>query len=268
MGDDFVYPEEIIFGITLYDIMFALGVIGALLMLRFIADKRNIEAKLFNFTLIVGLAAIFIGILSAVLFQAFYNFAETGVFVINGETGMTFYGGLIGGAAVFLSLYFGAGHFVFKNKEHLHGFVQIADAAAVSVALAHATGRLGCFFAGCCHGIHAEPPLGMYMEFAGDTVLPVQLYEALFLYALMAVLLYRLLKGKRYGLPVYMMSYGVWRFLIEYLRGDERGEVFIEFLSPSQLTALLLIVAGAAVVFIQWRFYAKKRPSENEASGA
>lgn len=253
-----MYPEKIVFGLTLYDIMFALGVLGALLVFRIIADKRKTDAKLFNFALIVGVVAIFCGVLSAVLFQAFYNFGETGVFEINKNTGMTFYGGLIGGAAVFIGLYFGVGHFVFKDKMHLSCFAETADAAAVSIAIAHATGRLGCFFAGCCHGIHAEPPLGVYMKFAGDTVLPTQLYEAVFLYALMAVLLYRHLKGCRYGMPIYMMGYGVWRFFAEYLRGDDRGETFIKFLSPSQLTALLLIAGGAALIYIEWRFASKK----------
>lgn len=259
-----MYPEKIVLGLTMYDILFALGVLGALFVFRFIADKRKTDVKLFNFSLIVGVVAIFCGVLSAVLFQAFYNFGETGIFEINKNTGMTFYGGLIGGAAVFIGLYFGAGHFVFKDKLHLHSFAETADAAAVSIAVAHATGRLGCFFAGCCHGVHAEPPLGVYMEYAGDTVLPVQLYEAVFLYALMAVLLSRHLKGRRYGMPIYMMGYGVWRFFAEYLRGDDRGATFIKFLSPSQLTALLLILGGAALICIEWRFAANKaKASEN-----
>ena len=246
-----MYPEKILLGLTMYDILFALGVLGALLVFRIIADKRKTDVKLFNFSLIVGVAAIFCGVLSAVLFQAFYNFGETGVFEINKNTGMTFYGGLIGGAAVFVALYFGAGHFVFKDKLHLSSFAETADAAAVSIAIAHATGRLGCFFAGCCHGVHAEPPLGIYMEFAGDTVLPTQLYEAVFLYALMAVLLYRHLRGLRYGMPIYMMGYGVWRFFAEYLRGDNRGETFIKFLSPSQLTAVILLLVGIGVLILQ-----------------
>ena len=102
-----MYPEKILFGLTMYDILFALGVLGALLVFRIIADKRKTDVKLFNFSLIVGVVAIFCGVLSAVLFQAFYNFGETGVFEINKNTGMTFYGGLIGGAAVFIGLYFG-----------------------------------------------------------------------------------------------------------------------------------------------------------------
>jgi prolipoprotein diacylglyceryltransferase len=38
--------------------------------------------------------------------------------------------------------------------------------------------------------------------------------------------------------------YGVWRFVIENLRADYRGNTFVEWLTPSQLTALVLIVVG------------------------
>ncbi|MBQ9080154.1 MAG: prolipoprotein diacylglyceryl transferase [Clostridia bacterium] len=250
-----MYPDKIFLGMTLYDIFFAVGILAALMIFRVLSDKRGTDAKLFNFSLFTGVGAIFFGVLSAVLFQAIYNYGDTGVFVINKNTGMTFYGGLIGGVAVFLAIYFGVGKFVFGDKRHLTNFFSISDAAACSIAVAHATGRVGCLFAGCCHGIHAEPPLGIYMQFAGDTVLPTQLYEAVFLYALLAFLVWRYLTHRAYNLPIYMVAYGVWRFFIEYMRGDERGATFIKLLSPSQLTAILLVIGGAALFYIEYRIY-------------
>ena len=50
--------------------------------------------------------------------------------------------------------------------------------------------------------------------------------------------------------------YGVWRFFIEYARGDYRGETFVSFLTPSQLIAVLLIVIGTAHLMI---WYVTKR---------
>ena len=79
----------------------------------------------------------------------------------------------------------------------------------------------------------------------------MQLYEAIFLFALAAVLLYRLIKGKHYNLPIYTVAYGVWRFFAEYLRADARGQGIIPFLSPSQQTALLLIAVGVGTFFIE-----------------
>lgn len=253
-----MYPNVLFLGMTMYDILFALGVLGALVVFRVLSDKRGREARLFNFSLVTGVAAIIGGVVSSVLFQAFYNFGATGVFEINASTGMTFYGGLIGGVVVFLSVYLGVGHFVFKDKSHLADIADLADTAACSIAVAHATGRLGCFFAGCCHGIAAEPPLGIYMEFAGEHVLPVQLYESVFLYVLTALLIRRYLAKKPYNMSIYMAGYGLWRFFIEYLRGDERGASLIKFLSPSQLTAVILIIGGAALFYIQYRLNRRK----------
>ena len=259
-----MYPNKIFLGMTLYDICFALGVLGALVVFRILSDKRGTAARLFNFSLVTGGAAILGGVASSVLFQAFYNYGATGVFEINSSTGMTFYGGLIGGAAVFLLIYFGVGHFLFRNKENLADVAGLADAAACSIAVAHATGRVGCFFAGCCHGVAAEAPLGVYMAFAGETVLPVQLYEAVFLYGLAAFMIWRFISRRPYNMPIYMVGYGIWRFLIEYLRGDERGAGLVSFLSPSQLTAVLLIIGGAVLFGIEY-YLNKRRESKNEA---
>lgn len=256
-------PNKIFLGMTLYDILFALGVLGALVVFRVLSDKRGTDAKLFNFSLVTGVAAIIGGVVSSVVFQAFYNYGATGVFEINASTGMTFYGGLIGGVVVFVAVYFGIGHFIFRNKAHLSDVAGLADAAACSIAVAHATGRVGCFFAGCCHGIAAEAPLGVYMAFAGETVLPVQLYEAVFLYGLAAFMIWRYVARRPYNMPIYMAGYGIWRFFIEYLRGDERGASLIKFLSPSQLTAVLLIIGGAVLFGIEY-YLNRRRENKNE----
>ncbi|MGN1445193.1 MAG: prolipoprotein diacylglyceryl transferase family protein, partial [Eubacteriales bacterium] len=95
-------------------------------------------------------------------------------------------------------------------------------------------------------------------------VIPVQLYEAIFLFALCALLIYRFLKGKRYGMPIYMLTYGVWRFLIEYLRDDERGQTIVSFLTPSQLISVVLIL-GSAVVFAL-EYYAFRRQALRTAA--
>lgn len=248
-----MFPDEIFRGITMYDILFSLGILTALILFRVLSDKREIETKLFNFALFTGVAAIAGGAFSSVLFQALYNYGKTGVFVINKGTGMTFYGGLAGGATTFLIIYFIVGHFVFRDGLHLKRLELIADMAACSVSAAHATGRLGCFSAGCCYGIHAEPPLGVYMKYPDDTVLPVQLYESIFLFALSGVLVYRCLKKKKYDMAIYLIAYGIFRFFAEFLRGDDRGSTFIPFLSPSQLTALILVPVGIVVYICEKR---------------
>ena len=100
-----MYPYDILPGIDLYGIMLCAGIIAAMLTFRIFSDRRCFSAKLNNFVLADGVMSIVAGYGSAVLFQAFYNAAESGRFEITKNTGATFYGGFIGGAAVFFAFY-------------------------------------------------------------------------------------------------------------------------------------------------------------------
>ena len=72
-------------------------------------------------------------------------------------------------------------------------------------------------------------------------------------------------KGKYFPLlPVYLIAYGVWRFVIEYARGDERGATIVSFLSPSQLIAVILFAVGIGY-FIVWHVQkANKKEKEDK----
>ena len=247
-----MFPYQIFPGVDMYLVMICLAAVAAIFVFRFFADKLKIRAKLQNLCMINAVASIMVGYYSAVLFQALYNIKTNGKFIIDANTGATFYGGLIGGAACFLSIYFIAGLFIFKkDHEHLGAFWGIADIAAACIAIAHCFGRIGCLMVGCCHGAETDAWYGIYMISLGKKVVPIQLYEALVLALLFALFAYRILKGKTYNLQLYMALYGVWRFLIEYARDDYRGHSFISFLTPSQLTAVLMVIGAVALIFVQ-----------------
>lgn len=257
-----MYPYVEFLGMSLYELCLTIGVISALAVFRIIAEKRKASAEFQNFILINSLISVITGYCSAVLFQAFYNYMDTGVFEINRSTGATFLGGLIGGAGTFLLVYFIGGHFLFKSeKEHLIILPYLLSIAGPAIASAHAFGRLGCFFAGCCYGHETDSFLGIYMPSVEAKVLPVQLYECIFLFALAAVLIVLEFRKKDYfyGLPVYMVSYGLWRFFAEYLRADERGSTIVSFLSPSQLTAVLMFIGGIVLFIFLKKKYGKSK---------
>lgn len=270
-----MYPYEIIFGLTLYDILIAAGVAAAILLFSYLADKRGIKKRLQSLVMACTLCALAGGWFFAVLTQSFYNYLETGVFTWRG---MTFYGGFVGGAACFLPVYFIGGKIAFKKTEnpryYLTEFFTVADIAACCVCAAHALGRFGCLFAGCCHGkVYAEKrpftvPL-LTLSVNGEVLrteytVPVQLYEALFLLALGTIFFFRALRKKTYGLPLYLALYGAWRFCIEFARADDRGATVVSFLSPSQLVALLLIAVAAAVFYTERRCLKLRRKTEDE----
>ena len=251
-----MYPNDLFLGLDLYDIFICIGIVVCILVFGKLADRTALDGKLQNLVLFDAVVSIVFGYGAAVLMQAVYNMAETGKFELASNTGATFYGGLVGGAAVFIAFYFIVGHFVFKDGYHARNFFGTANCAISSVVVAHAFGRIGCLMAGCCHGKATDAWYGIMMH--GDLgyrkYVPVQLFESVFLFALFAYLVYRIYHRKSYCLPIYMVGYGVWRYLIEFLRGDSRGATFTSLLTPSQLTALIMIVGGVTLYFFERHF--------------
>jgi len=129
------------------------------------------------------------------------------------------------------------------------------DLIAIMTAIVHSIGRLGCFLAGCCYGKPTDLLFGVNFPKNGAiAVHPTQLYEASFI-ILLLILLIRLLKYKNNGTVfiIYIFAYAIWRFMLEYLRGDQRGYVFSNLFSHSQLIALMLIILLSTFLFIRFR---------------
>ena len=245
-----MYPNELFFGVTLYEVFIVLGLLAAMLLYRRYSERAGLSAGLHNLVILCSVTAAVTGYLAGYLFQAFYDWLAGKPFALNENTGSTFLGGFIGGFAVLLAVYFGAGNVLFpQTREHIRKFPAVMDGLSVCVPLGHGFGRIGCLMAGCCHG--APSAHGIYFRNLGYRAVPVQLYEALFLFALSAVLWFLVKRFPGRGAAVYFLCYGIWRFLIEYLRADDRGSTVVPFLTPSQLVSLLLILSGAALLLIR-----------------
>lgn len=261
-----MYPYEIIFGMDLYSILIAVGVIVCMVFIRLQADWRGLKAKLQNLVLFNTIAAVVLGYGAAVLLQAFYNYMAKGKFEIVNSTGSTFYGGLIGGTAMFIIIYFVAGRFLYPDGYHARHFRTVSDLAPAAITVAHGFGRLGCLMAGCCYGAKCDAWYCVEMVNLGYKVVPVQLFEALFLFGLSAVLLILFKKGKKYEMPIYMMTYAVWRFVAELMRNDYRGATVVDFLTPSQFISVLLLAGGLILLGIELYVDGKKRITVADAT--
>lgn len=245
-----MYPDELFFGVTLYEVFIVLGLFAAMLLYRRYSKRAGLSAALHNLVILSAVCAAVIGYLAGYLFQAFYDWMAGRPFALNGSTGSTFLGGFIGGLAVLLAVYFGAGSVLFReSREHIQRFSAVMDGLAVCVPLGHGFGRIGCLMAGCCHGAASDH--GIFFRNLGYRAVPTQLYEALFLFALSAALWFFVKRFPGRGAAVYFLSYGIWRFFIEFLRADDRGSTVVPFLTPSQLVSLLLVIAGALILLIQ-----------------
>ncbi len=265
-----MYPKEIIFGLHLYEIMIGLGFFLCLLYFRHWSSRAQLSAKTYNLCVIGAVCAVIAGGGSAILFQAFYNSLESGGrFEVAKNTGATFFGGLIGGVAVFLAIYFLLGEYwLLQRGEAKKNFRAVSEIAAGSIAIAHGMGRLGCLFAGCCHGKITDAWYGIYHVNLNAKAIPTQLLEALFLFALAGFLTYRLKKNKKGNLALYLVAYSFWRFFLEYLRADDRGGSLVKFWSPSQLVAVLLFIVGAALLMLEAHWEEKAAKAAAAANGA
>lgn len=116
------------------------------------------------------------------------------------------------------------------------------DIAVPSLLLATFFARIGCIFGGCCYGI------GITL-FENTVRFPIRLTEALFALTL-SIVLCCAFKGKRLG--IYLISYPTFRFFAEFLRGDNRGELFgIGILSPTQIISAVIVLMTSAVLIVK-----------------
>ena len=111
--------------------------------------------------------------------------------------GLVWYGGFLGAVACGAAV---------CHRRRL-SILRWADFFAPILALAHAVGRVGCFFNGCCHGLHY----------------PVQLFESALLVALSLFLFFKsrssAVVGEIFGF--YLIGYAAIRFGLEFLRADQ-----------------------------------------------
>ena len=80
--------------ISSYSVMLVIALIAAVALFRILSGVKKTPDKIYSYYSIAGIVSIAAGIASAFLFQAVYNFFETGVFRLRG---LTFMGGLTGG---------------------------------------------------------------------------------------------------------------------------------------------------------------------------
>ncbi len=176
------------------------------------------------------------------------------------STGWVFWPGLL--SAMAAGLAFQAWH---NATYRPRLYLPVGDYVVTALPLGHVLGRLGCFLEGCCHGrptsvawavTFTSPAAGVADELLGVPVHPTQLYEAagelgLFLFFGYWVLPRIRAAKLRYGTAFlgYTAAYSLLRFLLEFLRGDDRGLLVSAALSPSQWLSLAAGLAACAALW-------------------
>jgi len=165
------------------------------------------------------------------------------------EGGMSFHGGLIGVIIVLL---------IFARRRG-RTLLEIGDFVAPLIPLGLAAGRLGNFINGELWGRPTTLPWGMVFPQTGDGVArhPSQLYEmGLEGFALFALVWWFARKPRPTGQvsAVFLMGYGVFRFLVEFTREpDYFLGLLAGGLSMGQLLSLPMVIAGAIIFYLSAR---------------
>lgn len=225
------------FIIPSYNVFTAIGVLFVVVFLFFRMERFDINFGTLIFYLIIGTIGLLLG--SRIMFVIScipklindFSISKLLYYIFNG--GIVFYGGLIG---VMAALKIG-------SKIKKHDTRKIFNYFTPSFPLFHMWGRIGCFFGGCCYGI----PSGWGFPMAADpdtTRIPVQLIESFCnLIIFIALINYeKRTKNENMNLlPIYLTSYAICRFVLEFFRGDSARGLW-GFFSTSQIVSLIILL--------------------------
>lgn len=227
--------------IRLYGLMIGIGFLLGIFLASRRAKKEGINP---DRILDMGVYLLLAAIVGSRLFYVLLNLREFSANPFDAfaiwKGGLVFYGGLL--AAVPVGIWY--------VKKHSLPVWKSADIFAPYIALGHAFGRLGCFFAGCCYGAPCDGPICITFSDPhslaplGTPLYPTQLMEAggeLLNFAILT-LVWRKRRFDGQVFWLYPVLYSVLRFGVEFLRGDTaRGVFFGGALSTSQIASILIL---------------------------
>ena len=285
------------FAVHWYGVFIGIGFLASFfLMLKLKKYASLTTDQVYN----IAMIALFAGVVGARLFyviQFWDQFKGRGILAILNvhEGGLVFYGGFI--LAFTAECIYAKWQSVrrilgLKEKQPADSaepkknisLLALLDVLGPAMALAHAFGRVSCFMQGCCFGKPAPNGFPLAVQFpagsaaayrypslltgGSEPVYPVQLFESAG-NILMCVILLLLLRKRKYAGTiggVYLILYGVMRFLLEFMRGDHTDSIL--GLTPSQFIAVALAIPGGIIVYLTARSLGRKKETEKETADA
>jgi phosphatidylglycerol---prolipoprotein diacylglyceryl transferase len=175
-----------------------------------------------------------------------------------GISGMSYHGGTIGVLAAAI---------VFCRKRAI-SFWNLADLFCPVIPLGYTFGRIGNFINGELYGRTTDVPWGMYFPLDPAHLLrhPSQLYEAFFEGIALFIILWSIRKNGSFDgffLALYIVGYGMIRFVIEFLREPDAHLGFVwASLSMGQLLCLLMVSVGIGIFMYRRSVGCKRYPAK------
>lgn len=253
----------------MFSLMALCGLIAFTLTTIFILEKKEkVSQKITNRILIVCAVGFLALVVFAFLFNSLFHSIAQGRIVLGG---ITWLGGILGAFPVLvLCIHF----FCPRIKGNALFYFNLLIPA---IALGHAFGRIGCFCGGCCYGGVTNSFWGVQFPATSHAahlypapdgrslpLFPTQLYEAFFELSIFAVMMIFYKKLHTHFLKIYCFGYSIFRFSVEFLRGDNRGSVGFA-LSPSQFMSIILLSIGVLLILYEKQKIFKKLYAKMQA---
>ena len=242
-----------------YGVLLAVAYLVALQLAVVRARRRGLDGtKVMDLGIYLIIAALVGAKLMLVVVDFDYFRSQPRELLSLVRAGGVFYGGLLAALGVAILLV----------RRYQLRIWTTADLFAPGIALGHVVGRLGCLMAGCCYGTPTTMPWAITFTNPlaasnvgtplGVPLHPTQLYDAGAELLILVVLLMTERKGKPFEgrtFWLYMLLYGISRFIVEFYRGDDRGMVM--GVSTSQFVSLLVVPLA---LFMLARLRRRARP--------
>lgn len=227
------------FEVTSFGVLVAVGALVGLWLFK----RELTRAGLPDSATDAGMAGVFGGLAGAKLLWVVEHFGEQpAVDLLLSRGGMSWFGGFAGGLLTGLWL-------IHRRRLPI---VPVLAAATPALAVGHAIGRLGCFLVGDDYGRPSSLPWAVaFPEGLPPTTVPVhptQIYEAVALLPIAFLLIRwrRQRRSDRVVLGTYFVLAGLLRFLIEFVRINER---VLGPLTVAHVASLVAVAGGAALLY-------------------
>lgn len=251
----FLFPDTIT--IYSYGAMIALGALLGFAYTAWQAKKQlNVRYETTNELILFILLFSIIGGKIFVIFEDFKGFlSDPGQLFRNFSSGFVFFGSLLFAIPTMLIFF----------KVRKIPTLPMLDIMAITTCIVHGTGRIGCFMAGCCHGIPYDGFLSVVFtdpmcqaDPLNTPLHPTQLYSVSLIYGIMAILLL-VPRRKQFNGQVfllYLILYSAGRMILEMFRGDlSRGYVIQDLLTNSQFISIMVIIVA---IYFYYKLYRKQ----------
>ena len=237
-----------------YGLMYLLGFLAGWALGRYRVRQPNsgwTVEQMDDLVFYIALGVILGGRIGYVLFYGFDNFLRDPLILFRvWEGGMSFHGGFLG---VLLAMA------LFARKHH-KGFWPTMDFVAPLIPPGLFFGRIGNFINGELWGRVTDVPWGMVFRQTGDGLPrhPSQLYEATLEGVALFLIVWLFSAKPRPTMAVsgvFALSYGMFRFLVEFVRqpDPQLGYLAFGWVTMGQILSLPLIAVGIILLALAYR---------------